>query len=62
MSSFLLGTILGGLAVKYSREIIKGVLKGGIRASRKLAEMQQEVREDLEDLAAEAKQEMREGP
>jgi len=58
MGGFLIGTFFGGLMVKYSREIVKAVMKGSIHASRLVAEAREEVKEDLEDLTAEVKREM----
>ena len=56
----LAGVVSGVVLARHWRELTKGGIKAGIRAGRKLKEMSQQAMEDLEDVAAEATEELSE--
>ena len=55
---FFAGLGVGLYSAKYMRTIIKEAIKGGIQAGKSLRDIQAEVGEDLEDLTAEATDEL----
>jgi hypothetical protein len=63
---FLAGLASGIVLTKHWRPLAKGGIKAGIRAGRKVKEVSQQAVEDIEDVTAEALEELseeeREGP
>jgi len=55
---FLIGFVSGGVLIGKWRVVAKHSIKGGILASRKIKEVSEQVREDLQDVAAEATEEI----
>lgn len=56
----LAGVVSGVVIARNWRGLTKGGIKAGIRASRKLKEISQQAMEDIEDVAAEATEELSE--
>jgi hypothetical protein len=55
---FVVGFISGAIVVHKWRTVAKHSIKGGILAARKLKEISEQVKEDLEDVTAEATDEI----
>jgi hypothetical protein len=55
---FLVAFASGAVVATKWRVVAKQSIKGGILASRKLKEMSEQVKEDLQDVAAEATEEI----
>jgi hypothetical protein len=55
---FLIGFVSGGVLANKWRVVAKQSIKGGILASRKIKEISEQVKEDLQDVTAEATEEL----
>lgn len=55
---FALGAAAGFAVGRQPRKFLKKVIQGGMQAGRRLKELQDEITEDLEDLTAEASEEL----
>jgi Protein of unknown function (DUF5132) len=56
---FVIGILAGAFGVTYFRPLAKATIKGSIRFTRMVKEVQAEVAEDLADLKAEAEADLR---
>jgi len=56
--TFLAGIVAGSVLSNKGRYLAKEGIKAGIRGGRKLKELSQQAMEDLEDVAAEANEEL----
>ena len=56
----LAGLVSGVVLARHWRELTKGGIKASVRAGRKIKEISQQAIEDLEDVAAEATEELSE--